>query len=233
MNFNKHLDLEGKHALFSPSQPAWLRYDSDKIARTHINRNRTILGTELHEFVRSQIELRQKASSVKQLINDASTYIFSKYNEKDQKDQKDQKNQLNYGRSLIYSLKDLPKYVFENLKIFINDAIGYKMSSEQIIKYSNHIFGTTDAISFRNNLLRIHDLKTGEGKTHMDQLLIYAALFCLEYKIKPADIDIELRIYQHAEILCYNPTVSDIVPIMDKITTSDKIIMDIKKEEDM
>ena len=66
----------------------------------------------------------------------------------------------------------------------------------------------------------------------MEQLEIYAALFCLEYKIKPADIDIELRIYQSDDIMIFNPTVEDIVPIMDKIITSDKIISKIKAEED-
>ena len=66
----------------------------------------------------------------------------------------------------------------------------------------------------------------------MEQLEIYAALFCLEYKIKPADIDIELRIYQSDDIMIFNPTVEDIVPIMDKIITSDKIISKIKEEED-
>ena len=65
----------------------------------------------------------------------------------------------------------------------------------------------------------------------MEQLEIYAALFCLEYKIKPADIDIELRIYQSDDIMIFNPTVEDIVPIMDKIITSDKIISKIKTEE--
>ena len=65
----------------------------------------------------------------------------------------------------------------------------------------------------------------------MEQLEIYAALFCLEYKIKPADIDIELRIYQSDDIMVFNPTVEDIVPIMDKIITSDKIISKIKAEE--
>ena len=65
----------------------------------------------------------------------------------------------------------------------------------------------------------------------MEQLEIYAALFCLEYKIKPADIDIELRIYQSDDIMIFTPTVEDIVPIMDKIITSDKIISKIKTEE--
>ena len=58
----------------------------------------------------------------------------------------------------------------------------------------------------------------------MEQLEIYAALFCLEYKVKPGDIDIELRIYQNDDILCHNPTAEDILPIMDKIVHLDKIL---------
>ncbi len=79
--------------------------------------------------------------------------------------------------------------------------------------------------------MRIHDLKTGVTKTHIEQLRIYAALFCLEYHVKPSDIEMELRIYQNDEILIDNPEVSDIVPIIDKIITSDKIISKIKYEE--
>ena len=65
----------------------------------------------------------------------------------------------------------------------------------------------------------------------MEQLEVYAALFCLEYKKKPSDIDIELRIYQNNEILYHEPTAEDIVPIMDKIITFDKIINKIKEQE--
>ena len=115
---------------------------------------------------------------------------------------------------------------------YVNDAIGFKMDTEVVLYYSDRFFGTADSISFRNNELRIHDLKTGKIPAHMEQLEIYAALFCLEYKIKPADIDIELRIYQSDDIMIFNPTVEDIVPIMDKIITSDKIISKIKTEED-
>ena len=119
----------------------------------------------------------------------------------------------------------------KTLNMYVNDAIGYRMTPEQVLYYSDNCFGTADSISFKDNLLRIHDLKTGVTPAHMEQLEIYAALFCLEYKIKPADIDIELRIYQSDDILVFNPTVEDIVPIMDKIITSDKIISEIKEEE--
>lgn len=119
----------------------------------------------------------------------------------------------------------------KTLNMYVNDAIGYKMTPEQILFYSENCFGTADAISFRNGLLRIHDLKTGLIPAHMEQLEIYAALFCLEYKVKPADIEMELRIYQNNEAFYHNPTAENIVPIMDKIITADKIIKRIKEQE--
>ena len=119
----------------------------------------------------------------------------------------------------------------KTLNMYVNDAIGYKMSPEQILYYSENCFGTADAIVFRDGLLRIHDLKTGLIAAHMEQLEIYAALFCLEYKVKPGNIDMELRLYQNNEILFHTPTAEDIVPIIDKIVTFDKIISKIKDQE--
>lgn len=119
----------------------------------------------------------------------------------------------------------------KTLNLYVNDAIGFKMTPEQPLYYSPNCFGTADSICFRNNLLRIHDLKTGEIPAHMEQLEIYAALFCLEYDVQPADIDIELRIYQSNNILYFEPKTDDIAPIMDKIITADKIISKIKDEE--
>ena len=112
---------------------------------------------------------------------------------------------------------------------YVNDAIGFNMSTEVVLFYSENFFGTADAISFRNNFLRIHDLKTGRRPVHMEQLEIYAALFCLEYKIKPGDIRMELRIYQNDEILVHEPTAEDILPIMDKIVHVDKMLEKIER----
>lgn len=120
----------------------------------------------------------------------------------------------------------------KTLNMYVNDAIGFRMTPEQILYYSDNCFGTADAISFRDNVLRIHDLKTGTTPTHMEQLLIYAALFCLEYRIKPGELKlIELRIYQNDDYVFCNPTAEDIVPVMDKIISADKIINKIKLEE--
>lgn len=119
----------------------------------------------------------------------------------------------------------------KTLNMYVNDAIGFNMTPEQVLYYSDNCFGTADSISFRNNLLRIHDLKTGEIPAHMEQLMVYAALFCLEYRVKPGEIDFELRIYQSDDILICNPTAEDILPIMDKIISFDKLIENIKQEE--
>lgn len=113
---------------------------------------------------------------------------------------------------------------------YVNDAIGFKMSTEVVLYYSDRFFGTADAISFRNNFLRIHDLKTGKGPVHIEQLMIYAALFCLEYRVKPGEIEIELRIYQNDDILVCNPEADDILPIMDKIVRFDKMLARIDEE---
>jgi len=113
---------------------------------------------------------------------------------------------------------------------YINDAIGFKMDTEVVLFYSQYFFGTADSISFKNNFLRIHDLKTGKEPASMEQLEVYAALFCLEYKIRPGDIEMELRIYQNDEILYHNPTAEDILPIMDKIVHLNKILEKLDEE---
>lgn len=119
----------------------------------------------------------------------------------------------------------------KTLYSYVNDAIGFKMQTEVVLFYSERFFGTADAISFRNGFLRIHDLKTGITPVHMEQLEIYAALFCLEYRVKPGEIDMELRIYQNDEVIVHNPTAEDILPIMDKIIHLDKILAKLEREE--
>ena len=121
----------------------------------------------------------------------------------------------------------------KTLYAYVNDAIGFKMSTEVVLYYSNRFFGTADAISFRNGMLRIHDLKTGKSgkiEDHIEQLEVYAALFCLEYKVKPGDINIELRVYKNDEVLYHNPTAEDILPIMDKMSFSRFICTENKDE---
>lgn len=124
----------------------------------------------------------------------------------------------------------LPKQK-KTLNMYVNDAVGFRMRPEQVLYYSENCFGTADAISFRDGLLRIHDLKTGVFPAHMEQLMVYAALFCLEYDMRPGDIGIELRLYQGNEILPEYPGADDITPIMDKIVSFDKVIRRMKEQE--
>ena len=183
MIFTKHSNLEGLHAPFSASKSSWLRYDDDKVIDVYRNKKANEMGTILHEWAKTTIDLGIKQPR---------------------------------SKKTLYS--------------YVNDAIGFKMSTEVVLFYSERFFGTADAICFRDGMLRIHDLKTGKTKVKMEQLEIYAALFCLEYKIKPGEIDMELRIYQNDEILYHNPTAEDILPIMDRIVQIDKLLQQIDKE---
>ena len=121
-------------------------------------------------------------------------------------------------------------FICPNLVSYVNDAIGYRMDAEKILYFSENAYGTADAICFRNNCLRVHDYKSGKGTVKMDQLYIYVALFCLEYNIKPGEIEIETRLYHANEILIDNPTAEDILPIMDLIVMNDKFLSKIRAE---
>ena len=184
MNFNKHLNLQGKHAFLGASKYSWINYDDERLKLAWHNALAIKRGTELHDLASKCIKLNQRLPRSEKTLN-----------------------------------------------MFVNDAIGYKMRSEQILVYSDNCFGTCDAISFRKNQLRIHDLKTGVTPAHMEQLMIYAALFCLEYGIKPSTIEIELRIYQSDDVIGYIPEAEEIVHIMDKIVYFDKLIEEMKDEE--
>lgn len=113
--------------------------------------------------------------------------------------------------------------------MYVNDAIKYRMTPEQPLVYSENCFGTADAISFENNLLRIHDLKTGVTKASMDQLKIYMALFCLEYDHGPNEIKAELRIYQSDDIVVHKPDPMEIDYIMSTIIHADAIVKELRQ----
>ena len=119
----------------------------------------------------------------------------------------------------------------KTLNMFVNDAVGFHMKSEQVLFYSDNCFGTADAICFRDGVLRIHDLKTGTVAAHMEQLMIYAALFCLEYHISPKDIRFELRIYQNDEIIYCEPESNEVNDFCKTIIKFDKKIKEMKEAE--
>lgn len=120
----------------------------------------------------------------------------------------------------------------KTFEMYVNDAIGFNLSPEVLLYYSKNCFGTADAIGFRKNFLRIHDLKTGVTPTSLHQLEIYASLFCLEYRVKPETLKgIELRIYQNDDIMIGRPSSDVITSIMDKIKIFDKILLRVEEEE--
>lgn len=112
----------------------------------------------------------------------------------------------------------------QTLNMYVNDAIGFDMSPEQVLYYSNNCFGEADTISFRRKKLRIHDLKTGVTPASMKQLMVYAGLYCLEYRQTPFDIQIILRIYQNDMVEEHIPDPEDVIHVMERIKYADKRI---------
>ena len=222
MNFNKHLEIKGGHAVFGASQSSWLRYDDNKIVDRVDGLFAKSLGTEIHEFAKSQIDLRLRSRSIKNLKDSLMTYIYRKYYD-------DEKSCLSvYGDRLLSGISRMNPDIFGTVQSYINDGVGFCMTTEQTLVYDPiYFYGTADAISYRDSVLRIHDLKTGRIPAHMDQLLIYDAYFCLEYKIKPRDLKlIENRIYQNNEVICHTPEPEEVEEIMDKEIHTRKLVLD-------
>jgi len=182
VRFNRHLDLEGKHAFLSPSNHHWVNYDDQKLEARFWSFKSAARGTALHELAKNAILLNVKLSKAN-----------------------------------------------PTLSMYVNDALHYNMNVEQSLFYSENCFGTADAICFRRNVLRIHDLKTGVGKTSFQQLRVYAAIFCLEYDIDPTLIKTDLRIYQSGEVLIEEGNPEQILYIMDKIVYADQYIESMKE----
>ena len=68
MIFQKHLNLEGLHAPFSPSKSSWLRYDDDKAIEVFRNRKASEMGTRLHAWAKETIDLGIKLPRSKKTI---------------------------------------------------------------------------------------------------------------------------------------------------------------------
>lgn len=119
-----------------------------------------------------------------------------------------------------------------SINMFVNDAIGFRMRTEQLLYFSPYAFGTADAIAFYNDTLRISDLKTGKSGGNMTQLEIYAAFFCLEYNVDPEKITIELRIYHNDDVTVWEPSGSSIQVLMDTIARFSKHIQVLEDQGD-
>lgn len=208
MIFNQHSDLEGHHAFLSPSKYSWLNYDQDKLEQAYRRQYANSIGTILHDLAHRCIKNKVKLSK-----SDRHLILLTLLD-----------NGIPQG---LIDAND----ILETIAPFVNDALGFRMESEQVLYYSDNAFGTADAISFKDNVLRIHDYKSGVMPVHMDQLYVYAALFCLEYVKKPENIKIELRIYQSGEVIVDNPDPEVIRAIMNKIVESDRYLRKLREEE--
>ena len=212
MNFNKHFHQEGKHALLSASSWRWLNDDSDSLVKRIKSQYSTTIGTILHNIAYKHIKYRIK---------------MNRY---------DKKNVMlelltNGIPGFVIDALDFDD-IFENLMTYVNDGVGFKLSPEVVLYYSDNFFGTADSIAYseRDHFLRIHDYKSGSTPAHMEQLLVYAALFSLEYMIKPTEFETELRIYQNNEIVVHNPPSDEIITVSDTIVNHEKFLTTIKEE---
>lgn len=205
MIWNEHSILKDKHALLSPSGYYWLNDDEEKLANRISSLKAAEAGTIIHDLACRLIKHRIK-------IN---------------------KNDRHLLQLALYEGGIPPKTIditsaLYNLLNYVNDAIGFHMDPEITLFYSENIFGTADAISYKNNTLRIHDLKTGKIAAKMDQLLIYAGLFFLEYnKILNFDLsnlNVELRIYQNEEIIVHTPEIDEMAHYIDMIIEKNKML---------
>lgn len=204
----------GSHAILGASTYSWLNYDEDKLYSLVQSRyaNANVIGTLLHELAAKLINNKITVGK-----NEARKII--------------QLYLLDNG--IPRQFVDPNKYV-DNFVAYVKDCIGFDMRPEQALKYSEFAFGTTDAIIFneKKSQLKIFDYKSGVTQPSLHQLEIYAALFCLEYHVKPKDISTELRIYWQNDILVGEPTAADIVPIMDKIVSYDQFISKLVNKEE-
>ena len=199
---------KGAHAFLGASRYSWLNYDEEDLENAWKRQYATAMGTSLHELAASLIENKIKLSS-------RDTHLVLHHLLED-----------GIPRSVIQL-----DVIMNNLIPYVADGIGYRMIVEQPLMYSENVFGTADSIIFdeKKSLLRIHDYKSGSTPAKLEQLEIYAALFCLEYEYKPGEIDFELRIYQNGDIHIGNPKAANILPTMDKIVRFDKFIEKLKE----
>lgn len=210
MQWIDHKDLEGKHAFLGASNFRWINWNEQEFRERYYTQFATQTGTAIHQLAHDCIVSRIKITKHDKHLIDLCLYHA-------------------YIPSDAYNSEEF----LDNLVLFINDAIGFHMSSEVLLYYSEFCFGTADAISFNeiDNTLRVHDLKTGVAPAHFEQLLLYAALFCLEYHKNPKTFKTELRIYQNPEVIIYNPESIEIGKYMDLIASRSKTILGFLERE--
>lgn len=223
MLWHDHSNFKGKHALFSPSQPGFLKLTPEEFQVRLVTKEKSGIGTEIHDWCFNRIMRRHKITSIKDLSKSIDEFIFAKYFNKERGVISQE------GKRLLKALSYVPQETFSTVKTYVNDAISFRMDPEVVLLYSDRFFGTADAVSVVDGLIRIHDLKTGTTPAHIEQLMTYDAYCCLEYNIDPLRTSHELRIYQCDDILIANPEGADIKAIMDTVKIFDKIQLEFEE----
>jgi len=74
VNFNKHSELEGKHAFLSASKYHWLNYDESRLINVYRNNQAKIKGTLLHQFacdaITYGVPLDENGGTLSSYVND-------------------------------------------------------------------------------------------------------------------------------------------------------------------
>lgn len=206
MNWNRHTHLEGTHAFLSASKYGWMRKTNEELIQGYINSYAQSIGTMMHAYAADCIRFREKLRK------------------------SDSK-----GAKLDLMRRGIPEFAidirsfFPTVMRYVNDSIDHRMDPEILLYYSDLCYGTADSIQVSGNTLRIHDLKTGFAPVKIDQLMVYAALFFLEYNYKPEKMRTELRIYQSDDILSYEPEVEKVKEVMNAIVEKDRVLQKLKE----
>lgn len=179
IKWNDHHELEGTHAFLGASKYQWLNYTNDILVERYNNSFAQEIGTIIHELASMLIKNKIK-------INKQDKHMI------------DIKMAENFIPKTAYNVN----FILNVLVPFVNDAIGFRMDSEVILFYDFLCYGTADVIKYFDvqHILRIHDLKTGVSQASFKQLIIYAALFYIEYKISPFENKTILRLYQNLNL---------------------------------
>lgn len=210
--YNDHRRLEGKHAYLGCSQSSWQNRNEEQLVSMYYSKFASEVGTAIHKFAQDCINQKLKLKKTDFHMIDYYIQVVWPM----------------LGGSIIPVGAYDSKMLIETVSIFVNDAIGFRMDSEVILAYNEkYAFGTSDAFACdeKTKTIRVHDLKTGLHPVKMDQLLLYAAQYCLEYGKNPNDYKFELRIYQGGEVIEYYPVADEVSFHMKKIVDAVKILI--------
>ena len=205
MIWKDYSKLKNTHAFCGASNYRWRNYDIDKLIQRKVNSYATTIGTLLHEYAADNIKHKFKITK-----NDKRGVL----------------RYLSIEHGIILQSIEISR-LFPNLMNYVNESIDFNMDPEVTLYYSDDFYGTADAISWEDGVLRISDLKTGVTPASFMQLENYAAFFCLDYKIKPTQIKhMEFRIYQNGEVMFAEPEPIILSPIIEQVIEFNRVLSD-------